>query len=151
MMLNGVRFPVDPEETAWIQLVVSEQAFVESSIAIGMRQWSPKVSYQELALHHSSNAADILVQHIQSGKPHTDAVIAAVATMAFGERLARNDMGWQVHINGLTQLIRERRTRNANSLPQWFYNLLILSVIPLLLGSNSDSLTFNSGIPQMTF
>ena len=102
-------------------------------MAVGMRYWSPEVAYQQLAVFHSSRAANIIVQRIESGQAHTDAVLLAVTSMAFGERLMRNDQAWNIHIDGLAQMVRERRSQGEFGLPPSFCDLCVLSVSLFLL------------------
>ena len=104
-------------------------------MATAMRFFSPEVSYQQLAGFHSSRASSFIIQRIGSGQGPTDAVLFAVSTMAFGERLMHNDLAWNIHIDGLAQMIRERRSRGEFELPQWFRDLCVLSVSLSCFGS----------------
>ncbi|KAM0812191.1 hypothetical protein AB5N19_14508 [Seiridium cardinale] len=134
VFLDGRTYPNTAEEAAWISFLVSEPALIESSMVVGARYWSPDLFCQQLAEVYSSRAANLIVQRIQSGRAHADAVIGAVLTMAFGERLAHNDLAWNVHIDGVAQLIRERRSHGFDRLQTWFINLLILDVTNSVLG-----------------
>ena len=124
-------YPGTPEEEAWIQLQASEAAFAEISMAIGIRHWSPDTSCQERAMAHSFNAANTIIQRIKSETAHTGAIIGAVLTMAIGERLMHNDLTWNIHVDGLANLITERRLRGERDLPPELCNFLLLSVFPL--------------------
>lgn len=99
---------------------------MESSMAIGIRYWSPDVLYQQRAEAHSSKAVNIIIQRIESGHGHTDAVLGAVLSIAFGERLKHNDFAWNIHIDGLVQLVKDRRCQGVSELPFWLCDLLIL-------------------------
>lgn len=99
-------------------------------MAIGEKYWSPNVASKRRAEVHSNLAVNTVIQRIQSRQAQTDGVLGAVMTMAFGERLARNDVGWNVHIDGVAQIIKERHARGIFDLPPWFLDLQILSVIP---------------------
>lgn len=95
-------------------------------MAIGIKHWSPTVLYQEMAQMYWSRATNNVIQHISSATAYTDAILLTVATMAFGERLMQNEHAWNVHIDGLAQMIRHRYSRGAPDLPSWFYDLVIL-------------------------
>lgn len=126
VFLNGEAYPSNHYESAWIDLLASEPALVESSMAVGFRYWSPDASTQAKANLHWSRAINIIVDRINSGQAFSDAVLAAVASMAFGERLVHNHLAWGIHIDGLAQLVRIRRDQGIDSLPGWFGDLLIL-------------------------
>ncbi|KAI0121386.1 hypothetical protein BJ170DRAFT_644657 [Xylariales sp. AK1849] len=129
LFLDGSDYPGNPDEASWIALVVSEPALIESSVAVSVRHWSPALGYQYMAEYHSSRANNIIIQRITSGRAHTDAVLGAVVNMAFGERLRHNDHAWNIHIDGLARLIKERRSQGATDLPQWFCDLLVLDSV----------------------
>jgi hypothetical protein len=76
-------------------------------MAIGMRHWSPAAACQEKAVAHSCKAANIIIQRIKSETAHTGALIGAVLSMAIGERLMHNDLIWNIHVDGLADLIKE--------------------------------------------
>lgn len=101
-------------------------------MAIGIRHWSPDASCQEKAVAHSCKAANIIIQRIKSETAHTGAVLGAVLSMAIGERLMHNDLIWNIHVDGLANLITERRSQGECDLPPVLSNFLILSVYPLL-------------------
>lgn len=128
MFLGGQSYPGSPDEAAWVTLLASEPALIESTMAVGLRHWSPNASCQREAREHWSRAVDVIVERISSGHADTDAVIAAVATMAFGERLALDDVAWGIHIDGLARLLKQRREQTGSALPSWFYDLIILCV-----------------------
>lgn len=114
------------QEIAWFHFHASEPALLEATLAVAERYWSPDPTTQLSAQLHWNRAADIVIQHIQSDKAQSDAVLAAVLTMAFGERLAHNDDAWTIHINGLVHMIQERHSRGIFSMPPWFMHLIIL-------------------------
>ncbi|KAH9904170.1 hypothetical protein F4778DRAFT_734282 [Xylariomycetidae sp. FL2044] len=102
-------------------------------MGIGARHWSPDGRYQEMACKHWSNATNMIIDRITSGGAYTDPVLGTVVTMAFGERLSGNEAAWHIHVDGLAQLIRERRLRDGTDLPQWFYDVSILDSTNALL------------------
>lgn len=122
-------YPEKPNDTAWIEFLVSEPALFESIIAIGIRHRSSDILFQQLAEVHASKAFNAVIQRIDSGKAYTDSVLGAVLTMALGERLMHNDLVWYIHMQGLAQLIQQRYSQGASALPLWFRNLILLSVI----------------------
>lgn len=129
--LHGRDYPSSADENAWIQLLISETALAEISMAIGLRHWSLDPSTQEKSLSHSCKAANIVVQRINTETAHTGGVLEAVLSMAIGERLVHNDRIWNIHIDGLANLITERRSQGASDLPLVVSNFLILFVCPL--------------------
>ncbi|KAI8631870.1 hypothetical protein F5Y19DRAFT_422399, partial [Xylariaceae sp. FL1651] len=129
VFLDGSDYPYTKGEAAWIDLLISEPALVESSMSIGMRHWSPDRKYQQLARYHSSKATNTIIQRIQYGRAHTDAVLAAVMTMAFGERLRHNELAWNIHIDGAAQLVRDRISKGTLGTWPWFWDLLILDAV----------------------
>ncbi|RDL37372.1 Uncharacterized protein BP5553_04805 [Venustampulla echinocandica] len=126
VFLDGGNYPSSPGEEAWIQLLVSEAALAEVSMAIGIRHWSPDASCQEKAVAHSCKAANIIIQHIKSKTAHASAILGAVLSMAIGERLVHNDLVWNIHVDGLANLITERRSQGEYDLPPVLCNFLIL-------------------------
>jgi hypothetical protein len=101
-------------------------------MAMGIRYWSPDTPYQEKAMAHSSKAANIIIQRIKSETAHTGAVIEAVLSMAIEERLMHNGLIWNIHVDGLADLITYRRSHGEYDLPPVLCNFLTLSVFTLL-------------------
>lgn len=126
VFLDGSECPRNPDEAEWVKLIASEPSLLQSTMAIGIRHWSPNALYQEVAQWYWSRATDNMIRHISSGSAWTDAVLLTVVTMAFGERLAHNDYAWGIHIEGLAQIIRHRYMSGGADLPSWLYDLLIL-------------------------
>lgn len=133
LFMDSSNYPESPDEAAWLDLLVSEPALLESSLAIGTRHNASDRMCGQDAETHSIRAVNMLLQRIKTGQAHMDAVLAVVMTMAFGERLARNDAAWNVHIDGLTQLVKERYAQGVPNLPSWFIGLLISFVKSFLL------------------
>ncbi len=128
VFLDGGSYPSLPDEEGWVRLLASEAAFAEASMAIGIRHWSPDASCQEKAVTHHCKAANLIIQRIMSGTAHTGAVITAVLSMIIGERLLHNDLTWNIHVDGLTSIITERRYQGQYDLPPLLCSFLILSV-----------------------
>jgi len=121
-------YPSTGEEQAWIQLQVSDPAFAEISVALGLKHWSPDARYQHRAAAHSSRANRIMIERIQSqsATAYSDGGIAAVMHLALGERLMQNQVLWLVHIRGLATLLKERFYRNTNTaLPPFAVDFLV--------------------------
>lgn len=111
-------------------MLITEPALLESSLAVTTQHWAADISRQQNAHVHSIRAVDILIQRINSGRAHTDAVLAVVCTMAIGGRLANDDDVWSIHVKGLAQIIRERHARGIFQLPPYFTDLLLSFVRP---------------------
>lgn len=140
VFLDARNILVNPREVAWFDLILSEPALFEACLAVGTQLWSPELLYDLQAGLHRSKAIGILQQRIDSGEALGDGLLCAVLTMAFGDRLAGNDFGWSVHINGLAQMIRERRLRGL-AVPSWVSDLILLSVAFLLRQTRATKLT----------
>lgn len=123
---RGFRSPLGEREQFWFELFIAEPALIEASVAIGEKNWSPNVASKRRAEVHFSIAVNTVIQRIQSRQAQTDGVLAAVITLAFGERLARNDAAWKIHIDGLAQIIRERHAQGIYAMPLWFLDLQVL-------------------------
>ncbi|KAK5633676.1 hypothetical protein RRF57_009390 [Xylaria bambusicola] len=129
LFLNGSEYPTSTSEEAWISLLVSEPVLVESSMAFGLRHWSQDNDYQQLACDFSSKATENIINRIGTGRGITDAVLAAVLTMAFGERIVHNDVAWNIHIDGAVQLVIERVSRGLPAVSPLLEELLVNAVL----------------------
>ena len=109
---------------------MSEPALTQASLAVATKLWSPDFTYDHQAAVHRAMAVDSLRQRLQPGQALTDGVVGAIFTMAFGERLTGDDFSWNVHVDGLGQVVRERRSQGLDGLPPWTFDLLILFVHP---------------------
>lgn len=98
---------------------------------------SPYALYKGRAEYHLNTAFSIVIQRIESKRAQTDGVLGAVATMALGERLSGNETAWNIHVDGVAQIIRDRHARGIFGLPPWFIDLLILFVSPCTLTRRS--------------
>lgn len=125
LLLACIHRPRNMSEAAWVDLIVSEQALVEATMAIGMRFWSPQPPWQRRAETHQSKALNLTIKRIGSERPQTEAMLAAVSTMAFAGRLANDDVAWNIHIDGLAQMIKERYSEGMG-LPWWLHDIIIL-------------------------
>jgi hypothetical protein len=115
-------------EKAWFDLITSEPVVFEASLAGGMRCWGPDEESQQNADLHLSRATKLLVDRISCEQVPSDAMMGAVMTMAFGERMADNDEAWNVHMEGLIRMMQQRRRHGASSLPPIFSSLIALFV-----------------------
>ncbi|KAK3692007.1 hypothetical protein B0T22DRAFT_634 [Podospora appendiculata] len=129
VFLGGAAYPSSPDEEAFIKLLVSEAAFAEVSMAVGMQYWSPDASCQQKAVAHSCKATNLVVQRIQSGSAHTVAVLGAVLSMAVGERLAHNDATWDMHVGGLANMIADGYARGEREPPEVICHFLIIDSV----------------------
>jgi hypothetical protein len=115
----------NPSEAEWVDLFASEPALVEATMAVGMRHWSPQPYWQLQAEVCSSKALTSIIQQISWRQTYSDGFLAAIMTMAFGARLGRADETWDVHVDGLVQIINDRRLRGIKE-PGWFCDILVL-------------------------
>ena len=113
-------------------MLIEEPALAEATMAISMRHRSPCGEHwgKIQADLHNWRAITIINQRIGSSDPVakklTDAMLGAVFTLAFGERVAHDEAAWKVHVDGLSQMIMLRRAQGEHLLPSWFQNLLVL-------------------------
>ncbi|KAI1288167.1 hypothetical protein F5Y03DRAFT_98836 [Xylaria venustula] len=128
LFLDGSKYPATANEAAWVRLLLSEPALVESSMAFGVRHWSLDREYQQVACDHFSKATENIIQRIASGQGTSDAVLASVLTMAFGERLVNNHLAWNVHIDGAVQLVNERILQGLPTLPPMLKTILTVDI-----------------------
>lgn len=121
--------PVDsPGCREWEAFVLSEPALFEGIVGVNMRHWSPAPAFQKRAEDHSSRAVSIIIDHIRSGTAHQDGVLGAVATMALSESLDRNEKSWRMHLDGLAQILEERKAWGVRSMPSWFTGFIVMYV-----------------------
>ncbi|KAL2812335.1 hypothetical protein BDW59DRAFT_167841 [Aspergillus cavernicola] len=125
VFLEGRHSPDSPSEAVWFNLIASDPALVEATMAVAVRQWSPDNSWQSKADYHSYIAVNLIKQRITSTTTRTDGVLGAVITMAFGAALAQDDYAWNVHIDGLAHIIKDRESRNPHTMPTWFLDLVV--------------------------
>ncbi|KAL4880310.1 hypothetical protein BJY04DRAFT_219304 [Aspergillus karnatakaensis] len=125
VFLEGRRAADSPSEAAWFNLIASEPALVEASLAIAARQWSPDNAWQIQAEHHSCVAVNLIKESIMTASTRTDGILGAIITMAFGAALAHDDFAFKIHTEGLTQVIKDRLSRDPQTLPLWFVDFII--------------------------
>lgn len=129
VFLEGIRSPVSPNEAAWFNLIASDPALIESTMAIAVRLWSPDDSWQIESYRHSHTAINLIKRRLESAATSTDGVLGAVATMAFGASLENDDIAWNIHIDGLAQILKERQSQSTDPPPPWLSALVVLSVL----------------------
>ncbi|KAJ5297032.1 uncharacterized protein N7443_007925 [Penicillium atrosanguineum] len=129
VFLEGIRSPASPKETAWFNLIASDPALIESTMAIAVRLWSPDDSWQIESYRHSHTAINLIKRRLESAATSTDGVLGAVATMAFGASLENDDISWNIHIDGLAQILKERQSRSTDPPPPWLSDLVVLDSV----------------------
>ncbi|KAJ5198209.1 uncharacterized protein N7498_007326 [Penicillium cinerascens] len=125
VFLEGIRPPVSASEAAWFNLIASDPALIESTMAIAVRLWSPDDCWQMESYQHSCTAINLIKRRIASTMTSTDGVLGAVTTMAFGASLENDDVAWNVHIDGLAQILKERQSRSTTPPPSWLTGLVV--------------------------
>lgn len=126
---DGKYSPVSPKEAPWFNLIASEPVLAEASMAVALRQQSPSFSYQLQAETHALNAIGLIQQRIMSSRTATDDILGAVATMAVGAVLTRDNFAWNAHIHGLASLVKYRLSSSSETVPSWFRDLIVQSVL----------------------
>ncbi|ETS79389.1 hypothetical protein PFICI_09242 [Pestalotiopsis fici W106-1] len=132
--LRGQGYPANSVEKNWQRLICSEPSLLQTTVAIELRHLAPDEECQKIADQCWSSATSILIRHISSGTVYTDAIIGTVVTMAFGERLVHNEEAWNIHMDGLTQMVNHRYEHGERRLPSWLYDLVISDATNAVLG-----------------
>ncbi|KAH7149898.1 hypothetical protein B0J13DRAFT_549044 [Dactylonectria estremocensis] len=155
---NRAGCPGSPNEIQWIELVVAEPALLEASVAIGLRNCPghQNTAYSRVADMHALKAVSMVNKRLDAPSTGlTDGVLAAVFTLALSERLINNEVAWNVHVNGLSQMMRLRRSKGVDTIPPWFSDFLMFeSVNELILSPKTlpqriiDALSFPGGVTQ---
>lgn len=112
-------------EAEWVSLFVTDPALVDATMAVGLRHWSPEQAWQVQADACSSKALNSIIQRISWRQTYSDGFLLTVMTMAFGARLGHASSAWEVHVDGLVQILGERRAKGLRQ-PGWFYDILAL-------------------------
>jgi hypothetical protein len=98
---------------------------VEATLTTGMSQSSDE-GRQISSRCHSSAASNLIYSHIQTGAVYGDALLGAIFTMAFSERLQLREMAWHAHVQGFAAIMRARLAQGMSQLPLWLMDLLTL-------------------------
>ncbi|PYH94336.1 hypothetical protein BO71DRAFT_409408 [Aspergillus ellipticus CBS 707.79] len=126
--------PASPSEAAWFKIIASEPAVVEASMAVTVRQWSPRGSWQYQADSHSQNAVNLIQQLISSSRVRTDGLLGAVIMMALGAALAHDDVAWNIHIAGVANIIKDWQSSTPYPIPSWFVDFIVEDSINSIFG-----------------
>ncbi|PWI69339.1 hypothetical protein PCL_00986 [Purpureocillium lilacinum] len=115
-------------ESQWTALLISEPALLEASMAIGVRhQASP--SARE-SIWHAYRAVNLVNKRLNARPPDLgDGVIAAVFTLAYSESLVPDEPARNVHLAGLAQMIKVRRSLDQKAMAPWFTQFLLYASI----------------------
>jgi len=130
MLLLGGRNSMDAcgvDDPAWLELLTSEPAMVEATMSVAVRCWSSDEPCRLRGDVHLHRATTMLIKRIGSQDPYTDGFLGAIFTLALNERFVQNNEAWEVHLNGIIQSVRGRRSAGMGDLPPLFTDLIILS------------------------
>ncbi|PWY94396.1 hypothetical protein BO94DRAFT_581790 [Aspergillus sclerotioniger CBS 115572] len=153
--LEGNYTPENPRDEAWLSLIASEPALIEALLAVAVRQWSPGSTWQLQADNHSYTAVKLVKQLITSTRPKTDGVLGAVVSMAIGAALTQDQVVWNIHINGLVDIVKSRQFQALPVVPSWFIDFLVQLVLlgPYTTHANDmngrDSINSIFGFPRV--
>lgn len=157
----GTGSPGSRNEAQWIRLFMAEPALLEASMVIALRNrpgfQSPSCS--DMADQHAVRAIHILNKRLSTASTGlTDGVLSAVFTLALSERLVNNDTAWNIHINGLSQIIRLRRSNGVDEVPPWFSDFLLYESVSEMMATPKkppkkiiDALTPLGGLTEPNF
>ncbi|SPJ74253.1 uncharacterized protein FTOL_03983 [Fusarium torulosum] len=127
----GTGAPGSSREASWIGLLQSEPALVEASVTIALRhcprRQNPK-GFREASLC-KGRAIKLINERLNTPLGLTDGVLSAVFTLTFAELLESDGEARKVHIQGLAQMIKVRRSSGNNALPSWFCDFLLYDSI----------------------
>ncbi|KAK5997683.1 hypothetical protein PT974_00038 [Cladobotryum mycophilum] len=135
--------PDSLHHTAWTSLLVSEPAFLEATLSLAYRYETRHRCVGANGLPpdiHIYRAIKLINRRLED--PSTalsDGILGAVFTLAFNERLAGNEQAWNIHVEGLSQMVKGRRDQGQRDPPRWFFNLLLCDSINELIRSPSAS------------
>ncbi|KAM5377904.1 hypothetical protein ACJZ2D_004808 [Fusarium nematophilum] len=133
----GTGSPGSDNETAWVDLLLSEPALVEASMAIALT-YSSRWDSREGDVR-KGRAIHMINQRLDSPLGLTDGVLGAVFTLTFAERLANNETALNVHVEGLAQMIKLRRSSGEDTIPPWFSDFLLYDSIGQAIAGSNDS------------
>ncbi|KAF5602778.1 hypothetical protein FPCIR_1741 [Fusarium pseudocircinatum] len=127
----GLGSPGSNREADWIALLHSEPALVEASMAIAIRH-SPRLQRTQ-GVHESSvrkgRAIKMINERLDTPLGLTDGVLSAVFTLTFAELLESDVEARDVHIQGLAQMIKVRRSLGNTDIPSWFGDFILYDSI----------------------
>ncbi|KAF5567382.1 hypothetical protein FPHYL_3285 [Fusarium phyllophilum] len=131
----GLGSPGSNREADWIALLHSEPALVEASMAIAIRH-SPRLQKTQgirEASVRKGRAIKMINERLDTPLGLTDGVLSAVFTLTFAELLESDIEARDVHIQGLAQMIKVRRSLGNTDIPSWFGDfILYYSNLPLI-------------------
>ncbi|CAH0055669.1 unnamed protein product [Clonostachys solani] len=126
-----------PSEFEWITLLRSEPALVEACMYVALEHWPSGACWTQKrqACVHLGKALAMVNSRLSSGQGLSDGVIGAVFVLTFGERLSKNEATLEIHLNGLSQMINQRREKGLYQIPSWFLDLLLYDSVQEVIPS----------------
>ncbi|KAG9495178.1 hypothetical protein J7337_013413 [Fusarium musae] len=127
----GLGSPGSNREADWIALLHSEPALVEASMAIAIRH-SPRLQRTQgirEASVRKGRAIKMINERLDTPLGLTDGVLSAVFTLTFAELLESDAEARDVHIQGLAQMIKVRRSLGNTDIPSWFGDFILYDSI----------------------
>ncbi|RGP77269.1 hypothetical protein FLONG3_4784 [Fusarium longipes] len=124
---GGTGGPGSAREAEWISLLQSEPALVEASISIALRHCPGQkdgATFRQAVLH-KGRAIALINEKLSEPSGLTDGVLSAVFTLTYAELLGNDDNARIVHVKGLAQMIRVRRSTGNTAIPAWFCDFLL--------------------------
>ncbi|KAF3021148.1 hypothetical protein E8E14_013864 [Neopestalotiopsis sp. 37M] len=124
---EGIGGPGSAAETAWVHLLLSEPALVEASVSIGLKHdphhrcmWGP----HESAIR-KGRAIKMINERLNTPAGLSDGLLSAVFTLTWAEHLGSDVNAMEIHIQGLAQMIKLRRSSGNNDIPPWLSDFLL--------------------------
>uniref|UniRef100_A0A0B7KMJ6 Uncharacterized protein n=1 Tax=Bionectria ochroleuca TaxID=29856 RepID=A0A0B7KMJ6_BIOOC len=126
-----------PSEFEWITLLRSEPALVEACMYVALEHWpsGPCWEQKRQAAVHLCKTLNMVNSRLNSGQGLSDGVIGAVFVLTFGERLSKNEATLEIHLNGLSKMVNQRREQGLYKIPSWFLDLLLYDSVQEVIPS----------------
>ncbi|KAF7535371.1 hypothetical protein G7054_g5428 [Neopestalotiopsis clavispora] len=107
--------------------LVFPEALVEASVSIGLKHdphhrcmWGP----HESAIR-KGRAIKMINERLNTPAGLTDGLLSAVFTLTWAEHLGSDVNAMEIHIQGLAQMIKLRRSSGNNDIPPWLSDFLL--------------------------
>lgn len=125
IILSGTHVASGPRQLSWQEMLASEPAFIEATMAAALDYWCSS-ELRSRAEKHRKKAVVMIIDRIQNHQCHTDGFLGAVLTMSVHERLFGTEESWQMHTRGIAGAVQARRQCGIIGLPATFDDLMVL-------------------------
>ncbi|CAG9941819.1 unnamed protein product [Clonostachys rosea f. rosea IK726] len=104
---------------------------------VALEHWpsGPCWEQKRQAAVHLCKTLNMVNSRLNSGQGLSDGVIGAVFVLTFGERLSKNEATLEIHLNGLSKMVNQRREQGLYKIPSWFLDLLLYDSVQEVIPS----------------